>query len=217
MPDVVPPAASKSAFNCPHCGAYSQQYWHSLVGRPWTNDANKEMQFLTAALCNHCGDWSLWYRGNLVHPAVLTAPFAHADMPPDVSGDYNEARAIADRSPRAAAALLRLALQKLLGHLGQANKSLNDAIGALVKQGLDANIQKALDILRITGNNAVHPGELDLRDDRETAEKLFRLLNLIVEQRITQPRIIDELWGKMPEGARDAVNKRDQPPGPPVE
>src|SRR5688500_15549157 len=110
MADVVTPAYGKSAFNCPVCGAHSQQYWHALQGAGWTGGNNKEVKGYQAALCNHCGEWSLWYLSNLVYPAVSTAPLPHPDMPPEVSGDYNEARSIADRSPRAAAALLRLAL-----------------------------------------------------------------------------------------------------------
>lgn len=130
-------------------------------------------------------------------------------MPADVASDYEEARVVADLSPRSAAALLRLALQRLCKHLGEPGKNINDDIGSLVKLGLNPSIQRALDVLRITGNNALHPGELDVRDDRILVGKLFALLNVIVQQMITQPREIEELWGQMPEGAREAVQKRD--------
>ena len=52
-------------------------------------------------------------------------------------------------------------------HLELKGKNIDDDIGALVKRGLDARIQKALDVVRVVGNNAVHPGQIDLRDDNE--------------------------------------------------
>src|SRR3989304_6593930 len=66
-------------------------------------------------------------------------------------------------------------------------------------------IQHYLDILRVIGNNAVHPGELDLKDDTNIANALFDVLNLIVESMITQPRRVKELYGRLPQGAVDAI------------
>ena len=50
---------------------------------------------------------------------------------------------------------------------------------------------------------------IDLRADRETAEKLFKLLNLIVERMISIPKHIDEVYGALPEKVRKTVEKRD--------
>src|SRR5229473_2853992 len=54
------------------------------------------------------------------------------------------------------------------------------------------------DIIRVIGNNAVHPGTIDLRDDQATALALFDLLNLIVDEMITRPREIDEIYKRLP-------------------
>jgi hypothetical protein len=63
-------------------------------------------------------------------------------------------------------------------------------------------------ILRVVGNNAVHPGQIDLKDDKAMALNLFALLNLIVERRLTVQKRIDELYKGLPEGARAAIEKR---------
>lgn len=82
-------------------------------------------------------------------------------------------------------------------------------ITALVKKGLDVRVQRALDVVRVIGNNAVHPGHIDLRDDRAAAEKLFGLVNLIAERMISQPKHVQELYESLPEGARKAIEKRN--------
>ena len=117
--------------------------------------------------------------------------------------------AIVQRSPRGAGALLRLALQKLMPHLGEKGKNMNGDIASLVASGLDPGMQQALDALRVIGNNAVHPGELDLQDNVETVGSLFGLINYIVEQRISHPKKLQELYNALPEGARAAIADRD--------
>ena len=106
-------------------------------------------------------------------------------MPEDVLALYEEACSVADLSPRSASALLRTALEVLTSnHLGQAGVKLNDAIGKLVAAGrLEGELQRAMDLLRLTGNWAVHPRELQLDDESsQNVEALFELLNLVVER-----------------------------------
>lgn len=61
----------------------------------------------------------------------------------------------------------------------------------------------------MVGNEAVHPGTMDLRDDRATAEELFRLLNIIAEAMITQPKRIDEMYSKLPQNKLQGIAQRD--------
>lgn len=102
-------------------------------------------------------------------------------------------------------------MQQLCVQLGEKGENINDDIGALVKKGLNPTIQKSLDALRITGNNAVHPGELDLKEDIARVIKLFNLLNFIAEKMITEPKEIGAFYDELPEGAKEAVQKRDTP------
>lgn len=137
------------------------------------------------------------------------APLPHPDMPEDASKIFREARSIANLSPKGAAALLRLALQQLCIDLGQKGKDLNKDIGELVKKGLPVEIQQALDVVRVVGNNAVHPGEISLDDSPEVAGSLFELINYIVDRMISQPKKLSELYASLPTGAVEAIKKRD--------
>ena len=63
--------------------------------------------------------------------------------------------------------------------------------------------------MRITGNNAVHPGEINIEEEPDRVIKLFGLLNFISEKMLTEPKEISAFYERLPEGARTAVNKRD--------
>ena len=150
-------------------------------------------------------------KGKLLYPLTSPAPTPSEDMPEEIRTHYQEAREILNASPRGAAALLRLCVQKLMPLLGEKGKNINDDIAALVKKGLPVEIQQALDSLRVIGNEAVHPGTIDLNDDKETALALFGLLNLIIETMITQPKKINEIYNKLPADKRAAIQQRDKP------
>jgi hypothetical protein len=162
--------------------------------------------------CYNCKDISLWLNDRLIYPVKGEAPPPNVDLPADILSDYLEASAILDLSPRGAAALVRLCIQKLCKHLGQPGENINADIKALVAAGLDSRVQKALDAVRVIGNNAVHPGSMDLSDDRATAESLFKLLNLIAEKMISEPKHVDEVYASLPPGARAAIEARDKKP-----
>jgi hypothetical protein len=161
--------------------------------------------------CYNCKELAIWIRDRLVYPADGEAPPANDDMPADIRRDYDEASSILNLSPRGAAALLRLAIQKLCKELGQPGENLNRDIGELVKGGLDPRVQKALDTVRVIGNESVHPGQIDLSDDRATAEALFKLVNLIVEKTISEPKHVEELYASLPPSKVKQIENRDRP------
>jgi hypothetical protein len=145
----------------------------------------------------------------MVWPNRGNAPHPNPDMPEEVRKDYEEAASISSKSPRGAAALLRLAIQKLCCHLGGQGKNINDDIALLVKNGLPGRVQQALDVVRVVGNNAVHPGQLNA-DDQEIVGHLFTIINVITEYMISMPNKIGGLYEALPEGALKAIDKRDK-------
>jgi hypothetical protein len=168
--------------------------------------------------CEHCNQLSIWKTpddrtGSLIYPNAISAPLAHDHLPNDCLVDFEEAREICERSPRGAAALLRLCLQKLLGHIGGKGEHIDTDIKVLVAAGLDQHVQQALDVIRVTGNNAVHPLEMNLEDDQDSVLVLFEMINFIVEERISRPLKTQDRFANLPEKARLAIEKRDKQKG----
>jgi len=131
-------------------------------------------------------------------------------MPEDVKTAYAEARNVVSVSPSAAAALLRLAIQRLCVHLGESGEDINDDIASLIKKGLPTQIQRALDIARVTGKNAVRPGELRIEEIPDVAAVLFDLVNLIVETQIAQRARIQELYKALGKDERNGIEEPDR-------
>lgn len=212
--DYFPPAYQETAFHCPNCGVYARQMWNQAYYEVTYGDSAifgaTKIDGLSVATCSHCNAYSLWVGEQMVYPSTGTAPLPHPKMPHAVKRDYEEARTIATASPRGAAALLRLAIQRLCQHLGQPGKNINDDIAALVQQGLPRSVQEALDVVRVVGNNAVHPGEIKLDDDPKVAGTLFRLVNIITEKMVAEPEEIRELYEGLPEGQKQQIAKRDK-------
>lgn len=205
MSQYYPPTAKAQQFHCIHCGVFAKQKWGVLC----FGYHNAYESPITYCSCEHCEEISYWYDGKMVIPAEAPVAPPHPDMPPTILGEYREARSIFARSPRAAVALLRLAVQKLMSELGEKGQNINADIKSLVAKGLPVQVQQALDYCRVVGNNAVHPGEINLNDTPEMGQHLFNMINFIVEDRITRPKQIADLYGRLPEGVREAIEKRD--------
>lgn len=213
MSNIKYPKFRESAYNCPLCGAYAKQHWF-LTSKSTENyngiSLNGTIKDNHISECDHCGEHSFWIDSKMIYPYSGTAPLTNPDLPDDIKDDYTEARNIIELSPRGAVALLRLAIQKLCVYLGEPGKNINTDIGNLVAKGLPTKMQKALDSVRVVGNNAVHPGVIDLKDDIETARKLFAFVNIIADVMITQPNEIDKFYDEtVPENLKEAINKRD--------
>lgn len=222
--EYVLPKHQRDAFNCPHCKVYARQSWHYEVflyskktgylsqSPGYTAGADMSVADLgncSFSKCDYCRNAALWQGKQLAFPLVPSAPPPHKDMPKEVNALYEEAARIAAFSPRAAAALLRLAIDQLTGILGETDRDLNKRIGGLVQKGLPATVQQALDSVRLIGNDAVHPGEIQFDDKPAMAETLFKLVNFVVERMIAAPKEVEEMYNSLPEPKRIAIIKRD--------
>lgn len=211
----VAPSLYGKAYHCPFCGVYAKVNWGQAFKEMHRGYSPTMYRIGTGECCSKHTLWRVEHDnamnevGFLIYPASKLAPLPTDDMPEDVRADYLEAREIAEASPRAAAALLRLAIQKLCKHLGGEGRKINDDIGALVRKGLPVRVQQALDVVRVVGNNAVHPGELSADDVAGVVTSLFALINFIVENQITQDKAMQAMYEALPAGAQAAVAKRD--------
>ncbi|MCB5194748.1 DUF4145 domain-containing protein [Deefgea salmonis] len=219
MTKYVAPEISLKAFNCPLCGVLAHIKWGWLASsRPGSGH-----QYLEA-VCSHCEEASLWRaiktntngfssyatEGEMLYPCFGLAPLPEKDMPEDVIVDYMEAATIFSKSPRGAAALLRLALQKLCKHLGEKGENINEDIRSLAaKNTIPPMVVKVADTVRIAGNNAVHPGEMSDEDFDLVAAKMFDLLNFIVKKGISEPKELEALYCMTPEAPRKSAEARD--------
>lgn len=206
MIPYTPPKFELSAFNCAICGAYSDQNWSSMH---FQTGGFIIIDDTYISRCVHCRDYSFWHNEKLIYPIISGAPLPNNDLPEDIKLDYEEASTILNFSPRGAAALLRLCIQKLCGHLKESGKDINKDIGSLVQKGLPTRVQQSLDIVRVIGNEAVHPGQIDLKDDIETATKLFKLVNVIADVMITQPKEIEDTFNSLPPNKLQGITDRD--------
>lgn len=219
------PLAVNSPFVCPHCDVFADHIWGVVTlvtPYPEANSVMQSRQFytastgvLSAAACRSCGKEVIFFDGKVIVPAISQAPQAAEDMPAIVLPDFEEARLVLSVSPRGASALLRLVIQKLLPVLGATKGTIDASIAELVEnQTIDVRLQQALDTVRVIGNEAVHPGELDLKDDAATATMLFRLVNFIVDRAITQPKQFADMYNGLPPGKLAGITNRDKGKAP---
>lgn len=204
----TPPSRDSDRFHCPQtdCGVFAAQSW-SNVHVHQTN-----FQGWSSALCTSCHNISLWFENELIYPRTRHGASPNPDMPDEVRKVYDEAREVSSLSRKSAAGLLRLALQMLIDDLEPGTGAINTKIGSLVQKGLPPQIQQAMDALRVIGNESVHPGQIDLDGaDNATVDALFALLNVIVEDRITKPNQISEMYALIPQEKRDGIDNRDKP------
>lgn len=212
--NYIAPRIDLKAYTCPHCNTLAQVEVakFNMQGDVFVSPANTFSckSYIIVHRCQCCGKTILWIDDEYIYPDII-AEEANPDMPESVRRLYEEAGLIYNKSPRAACALLRLAVENLCQELGQVDRDINKNIAALVQKGLPPSIQKALDTVRVVGNKAVHPGQIAIDvDDVNTAKMLMRLLNMIVERMITEPKELEEVYGLLPKSTREAIERRDQ-------
>ena len=221
-PSFVAPSYRAPLFTCPHCNTKASMEWHFLSPLNVRMLADGKAPHWSAAVCAGCKEQSIWgVRSSLpaaaaygeehqmCWPATKVGSPLSADLPPEIEKDYEEARSVGAASPRAAAALLRLCIQRLCILLGEPGDNINADIASLVKnKDLNPRAQRAFDSVRVIGNNAVHPGQLSDAELDSAVPLLFQVVAFMVEDLITT-KVIDAAYAMVPQSKKDAIAKRD--------
>lgn len=195
---------------------YFKEYTDKLLSHLPAFEKSKQGQYvyqhvvnLHLSQCYICDGTAVWLRDRMVWPSQAFEVKPNGDLPDHIKADFVEAAAIASVSPRGAAALLRLAIERLCIHLGKEG-SIDAMIGQLVTEGLNVRVKQALDVVRVTGNDAVHPGTITFGDDPSTVSTLFKMVNLIAEKMISEPKHVDEAFASLPPEKRKWIEDRDK-------
>lgn len=210
---------------CPNCGAFAGQKWsfglgtHRHLPKSFSGDQDDldKYKVMIRAKCESCHQYSYWLKKRPTGEETLLLPktgkgvdLPNNDMSEAVKKIYNEAALILSDSPRASSALARLAIDTLTSEIGHPKDSLNTRIGKLVKEkNLSPIIQQSLDIVRVTGNNAIHPGNIESTDNEQIARELLKLINLIANALITEPNKVNKLFESLSESHKNSISKRD--------
>lgn len=231
------PSLAKDTYRCPHCGAIAQQVWSgvgmsqapilvdgrtgqsvegsTLLGTRWAEVGGWVARLNAyASHCISCGAESLWVGRRMVFPDVTGGPTPLPGMPEEVRVLYEEARGIASRSPRAAAAILRRAIEVLCRQVAaDANPrvkwdGLHNTIVEMGGRGLlHEETIEGLHAVRVVGNDALHTEMIDFDESGELLPQLFGVTNLIVREAIQVPRERKTMLSLLPEAAQDKVAK----------
>jgi hypothetical protein len=156
---------------------------------------------LHVSRCYNCKGFTVWVRDRLVFPVrgdeppdVVEVDFEevaedvhvqdNAEDVEEVSEDFEEAAAILNKYPRAAAALIRICIQNMMPLLKQTGKNLDENISSLLRKGLEVQIQQAMDVLQVIRRNPGQESHVDLRDETAIATRMFESLKEILERRM---------------------------------
>lgn len=226
MPTPVAPKLDLKSFTCPHCGVLSQHDWryvlsgaHSEEGHALVlaspSDLWGEDTTWMFATCGACDEHSFWRGAEMVWPmsAGAVAP-PHDELTEPARGLYIEARAVLPHSRRAAAALIRASLERLLREvLEEPGGRLHDLI-ATAHTRVSVPLWRMLTAVRVLGNTTLHEDDdselvtLYLGDDdASTAEPYFWTVNAVVEELIERPRIAAEMYASIPDSKRAAAER----------
>lgn len=138
----------------------------------------------------------------IIYPNI---PLIDIDPNEDLTNEqkqlFNEAKDIFDKSPKAAGALLRCVIERILrdkfqGKLGQSllGKILNDEE---VKKELGGELIEMCNACKLIGNDAAHSSLIIYEDEsKQEVELLFELINAIAEELLSKPRKRQEMLDK---------------------
>jgi hypothetical protein len=171
---------------------------------------SRDVQNVSISYCFNCNEMCLWVCDQLIWPRRAGDPEPKLHASPDIQRNDEDGSQTLEASPRGAAALLRLVIEKVCKELGESGESPKDDLASFVQEDVDARVQKVLEAMRIIESNAVRPAEIGVGDNRATAETLSGLVNLICEKMTIEPRHLQAMYTKLREGAQNAMERRAQ-------
>jgi hypothetical protein len=151
---------------------------------------------LTVVVCRQCSHSSVIVQSpdgisTIVYPLTFVGPSPATGMPDGVRRLFDDARAVGRQSPRAAVALMRVALERLVPGAG----TLHTRITSIAT---GAHVQRSMDLVRVIGNAALHDDEkVDFDPGPDVAVKLMELMNILIDVHL-QERPIQELRSIVP-------------------
>jgi hypothetical protein len=224
MKDYIAPCYKSDSFNCPVCNRYAHQIWREVhyIGFE-SKYSNATPDGLMTSTCYGCKEYAIWKDEKMVYPDIVGVESPNSDLNQDIQEDYLEAASILHKSPRGACLLLRLAIEKLCDYFLKTSEpqiklseyDLHQKIDLLIAKDLTTErakrLYRNLHSIKIIGNSAGHPGKFLLEGNKGDADVLFRLINAIADETITNPKIEKGIFDGLPENkTREIKNKIEQ-------
>ena len=191
----------KGIYICPYCGylqSFAGKYDRSKCGLAYMHPTFEDRRYLDSSFIIHsikcsnpdCEKVCVTALNALTMDQVdilpqVTMKYYPDYIPEQIRRDYEEASLILDRSPKAAATLLRRCLQGMIHDFwGIKEKNLNAEITRL-KDKVTPMQWKAIDGLRQIGNIGAHMEKdvnlmIDIEPDE--AQKLLKLIEMLLEK-----------------------------------
>jgi hypothetical protein len=165
---------------------------------------------LKLSSCSHCSRNAIWLDEDIIFPRYSYTPNPCEVMPLDILHYYAQARDVAAYSSIGALALLRITIEKVLEKTGANKGDINDNIQFLVDNGqISTKTQKALDVIRLIGNKAIH-AEDGITYNIDIIYETFEVINIIVNDLIVDQQKINKVIQKMPEKDQTKIASRDK-------
>lgn len=142
--------------------------------------------------CTNCGEITLWKDEKLVYPSGNKMS-PEACMPDAAKEVFNEAQNIFSASPRAACAMLRMCVERMVDEKGIKGENLEIRINKL---GLPNNLLPLATACRLVGNKAIHTNLIDFSVSNEESFARAHALSKFAN------RLADELFGITAEAER---------------
>jgi hypothetical protein len=166
----------------------------------------KEQPFIYMSKCISCGMLTVWLGDKLLHPMTFETEPAE-DMPANVRESFVEACSIARLSPRAACAMFRVTLERLVNYVATARaiplKETDRLFDKIKKLNLPEDTMRLFSTARLVGNSGAHSSlktnEIDFsgEDTFEVTVNMAELINglvrILVSPYVAEQRLREKL------------------------